>query len=62
MSKTIQQYLKDIEAKHGEAVARVYSDFLFNLYETNIDAFVEQSVMNGFTITLEWVREYKPGI
>lgn len=62
MSKTIQQYLESIEAKHGEAVAQVYSDFLFNLYETNIDAFVEQSVANGFTVTLEWVREYKPDI
>lgn len=60
--KTIQQYLENIETKHGEAVAQVYSDFLFSLYETNIDAFVEQSVANDFTVTLEWVREYKPDI
>lgn len=60
MAQSIQQYLENIKAKYNEAVAQIYSDFLFNLYETDIDAFVEQSVANGFTVTLEWVRDYKP--
>lgn len=60
MVKTIQEYLKEIEAKYNATVAKVYSDFLFNLYRTSVDAFVEQSIKNNFSITAEWVQEHMP--
>jgi hypothetical protein len=58
--QSIQQYLASIKEKHNEAVAQVYSDFLYKLLEVDIDAFVEQSLKNGFEVNVEWVRDYKP--
>ena len=60
MLRPITAHLEEIEKTYGEATRKAYSDFYYALYRSNIDAFVKESVSNGFTVTLEWIKEYIP--
>ena len=62
MLKPITAHLEEVKKTYGESTRKAYSDFYYALYRSNIDAFVKESVRNGFTVTIEWVREYCPNL